>query len=74
MDDTHADSITHIGPSSGSSNYGFTGDMYYGQVSLEVPYDIVYWYVKSPGDTSQYGVKIETLQNQKRIGTGHIYD
>ncbi len=22
----------------------------------------------------QYGVKIETLQNEKRIGTGHIYD
>ncbi len=26
----------------------------------EIPYDVVYWYIKEPGDTSYYGTNVET--------------
>lgn len=54
-----ADSITSIGPGPGSENYLFTGDIHYGHVLLEVPFDIVYWYIKGPDDEGHYGTVVD---------------
>lgn len=50
VNSSHAIEIDYIGPSSGSLNYGFTGDTLYGQAHFDEPYSVVYWYVDKIGD------------------------
>ncbi len=50
VNSSHAIEVDYIGPSSGSLNYGFTGDTLYGQAHFDEVYSKVYWYVDKVGD------------------------
>ena len=67
----HKPSSTHgLGPTSSDNGDTYSddcdctgGDEWHSLMITEKPYDLIYWYVKAPGDTSAYG-------SEEKIVTG----
>lgn len=52
-------SVDYVGISSGELDKIIAGSTHYGQAGINQPYRVVFWYVKSPGE-SEFGTLVKT--------------